>query len=134
MTASRPPVRTGADIGTGVLFLFLQCALALVAAVLLATRKLGHGRPGAASSGPPPMDWVPVIVFGVITGVTLLLAVAMLRGGWAWTAGGQFLAAGLLGLATLLIAAEEWSYAHPDPAPPASAPAAAPEPWTARPA
>ncbi|MFD3944229.1 DUF6234 family protein [Streptomyces sp. NPDC058579] len=127
MTTSRRQVRTGADIATGVAFLALQCVLALAAAVFLAMRKLGSGRPGPASSGPPPMDWVPVIVFGTVTGAALLLAVAMLRGGWVWTAGGQFLAMGLLGLATLLIAAEEWTYAHPDPAP-ASTPVSAPTP------
>ncbi|MGW2016131.1 DUF6234 family protein [Streptomyces sp. NPDC001927] len=128
MTTSRRPVRTGVDIATGVVFLVLECVLAFAAAVFLAARKLGAGRLDPATPE-PPMDWVPVIVFGVVTGAALLLAVAMLRGGWVWTAGGQFLAMGLLGLATLLIAAEEWSYAHPDPEPapnPISAPASTP--------
>ncbi|MCT4355751.1 DUF6234 family protein [Streptomyces sp. Je 1-79] len=125
MTPSTPPVRTGADIATGLLFLALEVGLALGGAVFLAMRKWGGAAPDPRSAAPPAMDWVPVITFGVITGAVLLLACAMLRGGWVWTAGGQFLAAALLGLVTLLIAAEEWSLAHPAPA---SAPAASGQP------
>ncbi|MGW6564673.1 DUF6234 family protein [Streptomyces sp. NPDC054975] len=127
MTTSRRPVGTGADIATGLLFLLLECVLALAAAVFLAMRSLGGvPEPKGGESAPPSMDWVPVIVFGVVTCAALLLAVAMLRGGWTWTAGGQFLAAGLLCVVTLLIAAEEWTYAHPGPASSSEHPGAGP--------
>ncbi|MFB7371783.1 DUF6234 family protein [Streptomyces sp. NPDC056222] len=112
MDTSSPPVRTGADVACGLLLLVLDGVISLCAAVFLALRGWS-GPPDPRSSAPPPMDWTPVITFGVITGVVLLIAWAMLRGGWAWTAGGQFLAAGLLCLVTLLIAAEEWTTAHP---------------------
>ncbi|WP_329117071.1 DUF6234 family protein [Streptomyces sp. NBC_01353] len=112
MNTSSPPVRTGADVACGLLLLVLDGAISLCAALFLALRGWS-GAPDPQGSAPPPMDWAPVITFGVITGAVLLIAWAMLRGGWVWTAGGQFLAAGLLTLVTLLIAAEEWTTAHP---------------------
>ncbi|MDT9688668.1 DUF6234 family protein [Streptomyces sp. P9(2023)] len=123
-TPSRPlvrTVRTGTDIAVGLVFLVLDGVLALAAAVFLAARNLG-GAPDPRDASPPPMDWVPVIVFGVVTGAVLLLAWAMPRGGRVWTAGCHFLAAGLLFLVTLLVAGEQWAYAHPTPARSASAP------------
>ncbi|WP_143202887.1 DUF6234 family protein [Streptomyces sp. CB02261] len=124
MAPHRPPVRTGADILTCVVVLFLEGALVLVAAFTLGMRRWAEGydpRP----PGPQPMDWLPVIVFGAITVGVLVLGGLMLRWGWNWSAWGQFFGAGLLLLATLLTAHEEWSRARPAPPAPAVTPSEA---------
>ncbi|MFD0153213.1 DUF6234 family protein [Streptomyces sp. NPDC055721] len=112
MTTSAPPVRTGGDILFGLLLLVLEGVLVLIAAFTLGMRRWAEAY-DPLPSAPPPMDWAPVLTFGAITGVVLLLAWAMLRGGWSWTAGGQFLAAALLGIGTLTFGIQEWSRAHP---------------------
>ncbi|MFE1903613.1 DUF6234 family protein, partial [Streptomyces gardneri] len=114
MTTSPPPVRPAGDALFGILLLVLEGVLVLIAAFTLGMRGWAASydpRP----AGPPPMDWVPVLVFGAITGGALLLAWSMLRGGWPWTAGGQFLAAALLGIGTLVFGIQEWARAHPAP-------------------
>ncbi|MEU3691601.1 DUF6234 family protein [Streptomyces narbonensis] len=109
-----PPVRPAGDALFGVLLVALDGVLVLIAAFTLGMRGWAASydpRP----AGPPPMDWVPVLVFGAITAGVLLLAWAMLRGGRPWTAGGQFLAAALLGIGTLAFGIQEWARAHPAP-------------------
>ncbi|MDV5147809.1 DUF6234 family protein [Streptomyces sp. SBC-4] len=121
MTTSPPPVRTAGDILFGILILTLEGVLVLVAAFTLGMRGWAESY-GPHPAGPPPMDWAPVLVFGAMTGVVLLLAWAMLRGGWSWTAAGQFLAAALLGIGTLTFGIQEWARAHPAPPQPAVSP------------
>lgn len=112
MTTSPPPVRPWVDVLFGLLLLAFQGAIALLTAVMMGLRQWGAAS-GPPRPGPPPMDWVPVLAFGAVAGVASLLAYGMMRGGWRWSAGGQFLAAGLLGIAMVTFGVQEWSRAHP---------------------
>ncbi|WP_405856749.1 DUF6234 family protein [Streptomyces sp. NBC_00090] len=121
MTTSPQPVRPWADFLIGLLLLALQGAIALWTAIVMGLRQWSAGS-GPPRSGPPPMDWVPVLAFGTVAGVASLLAYGMMRGGRRWSAGGQFLAAGLLGIATLTFGVQEWSRSHPAPPKPEVSP------------
>ncbi|MFD8975110.1 DUF6234 family protein [Streptomyces sp. NPDC059593] len=112
MPTSAPPVRPWADFLSGLLILVLEAVLAAIAAFTLGMRRWAEGY-DPQPSAPPPMDWVPVLVFGAITAGVLLLAWMSVRSHWPWTAGGQFLAAALLGIATLTFGIQEWARAHP---------------------
>ncbi|MCX5392630.1 DUF6234 family protein [Streptomyces sp. NBC_00094] len=121
MPTSPPPVRPWADFLSGLLLLVLETVLAAIAAFTLGMRRWAESY-DPQPSAPPPMDWVPVLVFGGITGGVLLLAWVSVRSRWPWTAGGQFLAAALLGIATLTFGTQEWARSHPAPPGPTVSP------------
>ncbi|MEU5215596.1 DUF6234 family protein [Streptomyces sp. NPDC020807] len=120
-TTPRPRVRTVHDVLLALALLLLDAGFVLFAAFSLLMRGWGSTL-DQPRTGPPPMDWVPVLTFGAIAAGIALLAYALYRGGWSWAPGGQFAAALLLGLATVAGGTEEWTRSHPAP-PPAPAPA-----------
>ncbi|MFB7516936.1 DUF6234 family protein [Streptomyces sp. NPDC056144] len=120
-TTPRPRVRTAHDVLFALALLLLDGVLALITLFMLGLRAWTsvHER---VDTWPPPMDWIPVLLFVTMTAGLLLLAFALRRGGWPWSAGAQFLAAGLLAVATVAVGTEEWTRSHPAP-PSAPAPA-----------
>ncbi|MGW2105311.1 DUF6234 family protein [Streptomyces sp. NPDC001948] len=103
------------DVVLGVLLALLEGLICAVATIRLAFSRTDPD--GSEATGPPPMDWTPVLVFGSITAVICLIAVVLIRSNWPWAGALQVLAALALCVVTVQVGHEDYRRSHPAPAP-----------------
>ncbi|MET9659386.1 DUF6234 family protein [Streptomyces sp. NPDC006510] len=103
------------DVVLGLLLVLLEGLICAVTAFRLAFSRWAPD--GPETTGPPPMDWTPVLVFGGIAAVICLFAVVLIRGNWPWAGAIQLLAALALCVVTVRIGHEDYRRSHPAPAP-----------------
>ncbi|MFE7356409.1 DUF6234 family protein [Streptomyces sp. NPDC057543] len=102
------------DVALGLLLVLLEGLICAVAAHSLA---LSRWDPGASeTSGPPPMDWTPVLVLGGIAVAVALIAVVLIRENWPWAGALQIPVVLLLCVAAVQVGHEDYRRAHPAPA------------------
>ncbi|MEV6163667.1 DUF6234 family protein [Streptomyces sp. NPDC052052] len=112
---SARPVNGCLDVLLGLLLLVVEGLICALAAFSLAFSRWGPS--GQELTGPPPMDWTPVLVFGGFTAVACLFAMVLIRSRWPWAGALQILAALVLCGATVQIGLEDYRRSHPRPAP-----------------
>ncbi|MFF2410174.1 DUF6234 family protein [Streptomyces sp. NPDC058092] len=102
------------DVVLGLLLLLLEGLICAVAAHSLTLSRWDPG--GPETTGPPPMDWTPVLVFGAIAAVVALIAVVLIRENWPWAGAIQIPVVLLLCVATVHVGHEDYRRSHPAPA------------------
>ncbi|MGW3655523.1 DUF6234 family protein [Streptomyces sp. NPDC005151] len=113
----RPVGGAGLDIALGLLLVALEvvvCAIATFRIGMAGWADSYDGTPEAAE--PPPMDWGPVITFGVITLVVVAITVALLRTNRPWAGSIQVCVALVLCIVTVQIGQSDYRRSHPAPA------------------
>ncbi|WP_326767262.1 DUF6234 family protein [Streptomyces sp. NBC_01591] len=103
------------DVVLGLLLVLLEGLICAVAAFRMAFSRADLG--GPESTGPPPMDWTPVLTFGGIAAVICLFAVVLIRGNRPWAGAIQLLAALALCVVTVQVGHEDYRRSHPAPTP-----------------
>ncbi|WP_157987155.1 DUF6234 family protein [Streptomyces atratus] len=102
------------DVVLGLLLVLLEGLICAVAAYSL---TLSRWDPGASeATGPPPMDWTPVLVFGGIAAAVALIAVVLIRENRPWAGAIQIPVALLLCMAAVQVGHEDYRRSHPAPA------------------
>ncbi|MEU0631248.1 DUF6234 family protein [Streptomyces sp. NPDC005989] len=118
--SGRRPYRSRAvngclDVVLGLLLILLEGLICVVATVRSAFPRTDLDGPEA--TGPPPMDWTPVLVLGSIAAVICLIAVVLIRSNWPRAGALQVLAALALCVVTVQVGHEDYRRSHPAPAP-----------------
>ncbi|NGO75817.1 hypothetical protein G6045_09055 [Streptomyces sp. YC504] len=119
------PRSGGCFDGLFALLMVVADIAALAAAGLwLGLRGLGRGvEDGAEGEGGPfaasPMDWTPVVVFGLVLATMALLTRAFWSSGIRITTGVQAAFTLLTGVLLCVVLAQEYDRSHPEPAAPA---------------
>ncbi|MFD7492015.1 DUF6234 family protein [Streptomyces sp. NPDC059832] len=103
------------DVVLGLLLVLLEGPICAVAAVQPAFSRTDLD--GPETTGPPPMDWTPVLVLGGIAAVVGLFAVVLIRANRPWAGAIQLLAALLLCVVAVLVGHADYGRSHPAPAP-----------------
>ncbi|MFB8035429.1 DUF6234 family protein [Streptomyces sp. NPDC056004] len=103
------------DVVLGLLLILLEGLICAVATIQTAFSRADLD--GSETTGPPPMDWTPVLVLGSIAAVIGLIAVVLIRSNWPWAGALQVLAALTLCVVTVQAGHEDYRRSHPAPAP-----------------
>ncbi|MCX5109968.1 DUF6234 family protein [Streptomyces sp. NBC_00378] len=103
------------DVVLGLLLTLLEGLICAVATIQPAFSRADLD--GSETTGPPPMDWTPVLVLGSIAAVIGLIAVVLIRSNWPRAGALQVLAALALCVVTVQAGHEDYRRSHPAPAP-----------------